>query len=106
LSVYSETHNRDELFDEILTGKFEFASPFWDKISSSAKQLISGLLTMDDTKRLTADEMLQHPWVSVSVRSQLHAVTLTKVAYNIDTFFCLYLVCELITTLVIRYDTV
>jgi len=30
------------------------------------QELISGLLTMDDTKRLTADEMLQHPWVAVS----------------------------------------
>jgi len=35
--VCSETQDRDELFDKILTGKFEFASPFWDKISASAK---------------------------------------------------------------------
>jgi len=33
----SETQNRDELFDIILTGKFEFAPPYWDKISTSAK---------------------------------------------------------------------
>jgi len=37
LLLYSETNNRDELFDIILTGKFEFASPFWDTISSAAK---------------------------------------------------------------------
>jgi len=30
------------------------------------QELISGLLTMDETKRMTADEMLQHAWTSVS----------------------------------------
>jgi len=33
----SETQDRDDLFDKILTGKFEFASPFWEKISTHAK---------------------------------------------------------------------
>jgi len=33
----SETNDREELFDKILEGKFEFVSPFWDHISTSAK---------------------------------------------------------------------
>ncbi|KAK6934045.1 Protein kinase domain [Dillenia turbinata] len=35
----------------------------WKNISSSAKQLISSLLTVDPHRRPTAQELLLHPWV-------------------------------------------
>ncbi|CAJ1099330.1 DCLK2 kinase [Octopus vulgaris] len=36
-SFVSPSNNQEELFDKILSGDFEFISPFWDEVSSSAK---------------------------------------------------------------------
>ena len=33
----STENNQEELFDQILSGKFEFTSPFWDESSDSAR---------------------------------------------------------------------
>jgi len=41
------SENNEELFELIRAGKFEFPSPHWDTISKQAKNLISGLLTID-----------------------------------------------------------
>ncbi|KAK2165243.1 hypothetical protein LSH36_53g07060 [Paralvinella palmiformis] len=60
----SDSNNQDEQFDKILTGKFSFVSPFWDNISASAKDLITTMLKINAGQRLTADEVLNHPWVS------------------------------------------
>lgn len=45
--------NNDELFNIIKSGTFSFPSPAWDNISKDAKDLIRGLLTVDNKKRLT-----------------------------------------------------
>ncbi|KAF5179657.1 Calcium-dependent protein kinase protein [Thalictrum thalictroides] len=47
----------------ILAGDFSFDEHTWKNISSSAKQLISSLLSVDPHKRPTAQELLLHPWV-------------------------------------------
>jgi len=40
--------------------------PYWQEVSSEAKDLISKLLTVDSKKRLTAAEALKHPWINTS----------------------------------------
>ncbi|KAF4381252.1 calcium and calcium/calmodulin-dependent serine/threonine-protein kinase [Cannabis sativa] len=47
----------------ILAGDFSFYEKTWKNISSSAKQLIKSLLTVDPQKRPSAVELLDHPWV-------------------------------------------
>jgi len=42
----------------IMEGKYSFSSPEWDDISDTAKDLITNLLVVDKTKRLTASEAL------------------------------------------------
>lgn len=37
---------------------------YWSAVSDSAKDLISKLLVVDPKKRLTAEQVLEHPWVS------------------------------------------
>jgi len=56
--------NTSELYKQIRAGHFEFIDPYWTDISQAAKDLIKGLLTVDPKKRLTPDQVLQHPWVS------------------------------------------
>jgi len=43
-----------------------FNSPEWDDISTVAKELIVNLLQEDQNKRLTAGQLVKHPWVASS----------------------------------------
>jgi calcium/calmodulin-dependent protein kinase I len=56
--------NNQKLFEMIKTCTFEFPSPFWDDVSDTAKDLIRSILVIDPSKRLTADQILVHPWVT------------------------------------------
>lgn len=55
--------DNEKMFELIKQGQYDFPSPFWDEISSSAKDLISKLLVTDPKKRLSAEEVLQHEWL-------------------------------------------
>ena len=58
---YGDTDN--QIFDSVRTGRFDFPSPDWDEISDSAKDFIKGMLERDPTKRGSAAELLEHPWI-------------------------------------------
>jgi serine/threonine protein kinase len=58
---YSE--NTPELFEQIINGSYDFPSPYWDKVSLSARDLITKLLQVDPKKRFTPDQCLSHPWI-------------------------------------------
>ncbi|XP_031444745.1 serine/threonine-protein kinase DCLK2 isoform X1 [Phasianus colchicus] len=60
----SENNLQEDLFDQILVGKLEFPSPYWDNITDSAKELISLMLHVNTEARYTAAQILSHPWVS------------------------------------------
>ncbi|KAL7982011.1 hypothetical protein Chor_001068, partial [Crotalus horridus] len=60
----SENNIQEDLFDQILIGKLEFPSPYWDNITDSAKELISLMLQVNVEERYTAAQILNHPWVS------------------------------------------
>uniref|UniRef100_A0A8C5UGK8 Serine/threonine-protein kinase DCLK2 n=1 Tax=Malurus cyaneus samueli TaxID=2593467 RepID=A0A8C5UGK8_9PASS len=60
----SENNLQEDLFDQILVGKLEFPSPYWDNITDSAKELISLMLHVNAEARYTAAQILSHPWVS------------------------------------------
>jgi len=51
------------LTQAIENGRWDFSSKVWLGISPAAKDLITRLLTVDATKRITAAEALQHPWI-------------------------------------------
>jgi len=50
------------LLDDIRHCKYDFEGDCWKSVSDEAKDLISRLLTLDVTKRLTANEAINHPW--------------------------------------------
>ncbi|XP_069000990.1 caM kinase-like vesicle-associated protein [Embiotoca jacksoni] len=62
--------NRDKnLFLKILSGDYEFDSPYWDDISDSAKNLVASLMEVDQDQRLTAQEAIAHDWISGNAAS-------------------------------------
>jgi len=71
------------LFSTIMQGKYDFPSPWWDNISSDAKDLVSKLLVVDPKQRLSAAEVLQHPWItSTAPQDQLSATMQSLKKYN------------------------
>ncbi|KAL7208884.1 hypothetical protein ACSBR1_030590 [Camellia fascicularis] len=51
------------IFRQIIKGKLDFESDPWPNISESAKDLIQKMLCRDPKKRITAHEVLCHPWI-------------------------------------------
>ncbi|XP_014482743.1 PREDICTED: probable serine/threonine-protein kinase pXi isoform X2 [Dinoponera quadriceps] len=60
----SPENEQEELFERILSGQYEFTSPYWDTISDSAKQLISNMLQAQPELRFSAEDVLDHPWLA------------------------------------------
>ncbi|XP_068598175.1 caM kinase-like vesicle-associated protein [Brachionichthys hirsutus] len=62
--------NRDRnLFLKILSGDYEFDSPYWNDISDSAQTLVASLMEVDQDQRLTAQEAIGHEWISGNAAS-------------------------------------
>ena len=55
----------DLLAQAIISGEYEFHEKYWDEISKDAKDMISNLLQVDPEIRLTADDALQCPWMTL-----------------------------------------
>jgi serine/threonine protein kinase len=53
------------LAQAIISGEYEFHEKYWDEISKDAKDMISNLLQVDPEIRLTADDALQCPWMTL-----------------------------------------
>ncbi len=60
----SVQRRQSELFDLIQSGTFEFLSPYWDEVSDDAKDLVSNLLVVEIPKRYSAEQALNHKWVT------------------------------------------
>lgn len=54
-----------ELFRQIKTGAYSFSGPEWAVVSDGAKDLVRKMLQVDPAVRLTAAEVLQHPWMEM-----------------------------------------
>ncbi|KAF5767819.1 putative protein kinase CAMK-CDPK family [Helianthus annuus] len=51
------------IFNAILRGHIDFTSDPWPSISPPAKDLVKKMLNSDPKQRLTAHQVLSHPWV-------------------------------------------
>lgn len=58
-----------EIFEKILKAEYDFPSPDWDAVSDDAKQFIKQILVLENNKRPTAQECLQHPWMLSNAQS-------------------------------------
>ncbi|GLT57014.1 hypothetical protein SLA2020_300210 [Shorea laevis] len=53
------------IFEQVLHGELDFDSDPWPSISEGAKDLVRKMLVRDPRRRLTAYEVLCHPWVQI-----------------------------------------
>ncbi|PIN16672.1 Ca2+/calmodulin-dependent protein kinase, EF-Hand protein superfamily [Handroanthus impetiginosus] len=54
---------KSRIFDAVRAADLRFPSDPWDFISDSAKELIKGMLCRDNSRRLTAQQVLDHAWL-------------------------------------------
>jgi len=59
-----------EVFEQIMKAEYDYPEEYWDEISAEAKDFIDHLLVVDVSKRLTAVEALNHPWLRASTRKK------------------------------------
>ncbi|KAJ1274051.1 hypothetical protein BS78_05G033400 [Paspalum vaginatum] len=55
--------NENGIFTAILRGQLDLASEPWPHISSGAKDLVKKMLNINPKERLTAFQVLNHPWI-------------------------------------------
>lgn len=55
--------SENEIFQRIRQNEVNFPRQEWEKVSGEAKQLILRMLEKDFKKRVSAEEVLMHPWL-------------------------------------------
>lgn len=53
----------ENVFDAIKNAKLDFHTGIWEFVSKPARDLIERMLTRDAKERMSADEVLRHPWI-------------------------------------------
>jgi serine/threonine protein kinase len=67
------TDTATDIIARIRLAEFSFKDSVWDGVSDLAKDLITGLLTVDPTKRLTLKDISHHKWLRAAFdSSQAH----------------------------------
>ncbi|XP_041924475.1 ribosomal protein S6 kinase alpha-3 isoform X1 [Alosa sapidissima] len=53
----------EEILARIGSGKFSLTGGYWNSVSAEAKDLVSKMLHVDPHQRLSAAQVLRHPWI-------------------------------------------
>lgn len=61
---------QNQLFTSIQDGRYEFPDREWSSISEEAKDLIRSLLVKNAMGRISAAEVLKHPWLRMCLEEQ------------------------------------
>jgi len=69
--------NQSKLFKMIKKGEYQFDAEYWEGVSDDAKSFVAGLLVVDPSGRMTANEVLSHGWLQTQSERDITPV-LTK----------------------------
>ncbi|EYC24673.1 hypothetical protein Y032_0013g2044 [Ancylostoma ceylanicum] len=72
----------DEILKRVGEGRVVMDDKPWTEISDSAKDLVRRLLDVDASKRPTAKQILQHPWITH--RNSMPTNTIVNNVYNVE----------------------
>lgn len=67
--VPSSSSRNELLYKQIVSGRFEFPRRLFKNVSPEAIDLIKRMMTVDESKRISVREALEHPWI---VRRELN----------------------------------
>eukprot|EP01130_Rhizamoeba_saxonica_P000005 TRINITY_DN0_c2_g1_i2.p1 TRINITY_DN0_c2_g1~~TRINITY_DN0_c2_g1_i2.p1 ORF type:complete len:266 (+),score=80.95 TRINITY_DN0_c2_g1_i2:428-1225(+) len=56
--------NDTALFEKIMNAEYDFDDECWDDVTDEAKDFIEHLLVKEPSERFTAEESLEHPWLT------------------------------------------
>jgi doublecortin-like kinase 1/2 len=62
----SQDNDQEKLFDCILSGQYDFPDEYWKDVSNLAKELIQNMLQLAPELRFSAEDVLDHPWLSIA----------------------------------------
>jgi calcium/calmodulin-dependent protein kinase I len=60
---FDDGKNLGALFEQIMSGTFDYPEQYWGAISAEAKDFINKLLVVDPKARMTAAQAEAHPWI-------------------------------------------
>jgi calcium-dependent protein kinase len=75
-----------EIMKKVKIGKFSFSDPCWSSISDKAKDFITQLFTYDIDKRPSAEEALQHPWITEMSNISIDTAAAQSALSNLSNF--------------------
>lgn len=58
------SQNQRDLFRKIKSGSVSFPDNYWNKVSTEARMLVVGLLSVDPQRRLSASEAMKSKWMT------------------------------------------
>eukprot|EP00744_Colponema_vietnamica_P002349 GILI01003701.1.p1 GENE.GILI01003701.1~~GILI01003701.1.p1 ORF type:complete len:490 (-),score=178.72 GILI01003701.1:255-1679(-) len=64
--------NDNQIMDRVRIGRYSMDGPEWQNVSAEAKDLIAHLLSVDASRRYTAEQALAHPWLA-HMSASVHA---------------------------------
>lgn len=76
----------EAVFEAIKNVKLDFQTGMWESISKHARDLVGRMLTRDISARISADEVLTHPWILFYTERTLAMLPIrTKLKHQIGT---------------------
>ena len=76
------------IMDAVHIGKYKFIGEEWESVSNEAKNMVRKLLEKDETKRYSAEQALQDPWIIENTKSEqkVSLQELSKCLHNMKNF--------------------
>ena len=71
---------------KVRVGKFSFSDPCWSNVSDKCKDFITKLLTYDVDQRPSAEQALQHPWITETSGQAVDNAVAMGALTNLKTF--------------------
>ncbi|XP_048768577.1 serine/threonine-protein kinase 33-like [Ostrea edulis] len=77
-----KSKDEDSLYDLIKKGELDYSDEIWTTISDSAKSLLEKMMRVDPAHRLTATEMLHHPWITGNDQESTNVLELMRMFHQ------------------------